>query len=264
MRILLTGYHGNLGSFINSELSGEVVGVGRNEWDNIENYFKNDIDTIVHAAYDLKSVVSSNPEKYLQSNVLTTAKLLELAKKYKVRRFVFISSCAVYGNAINTHEDKTCAPISINGIVKLLNEKIIQEFCRKNGVKCEIYRLFNMYGGNDNFSIINHIKKTIKSNNILKLNNNGLAQRDFIHVSDVAKIIIILMKLEHKYECVNVGTGIGTKIIDIVKSVQKNHTDLKIESNKTDEVDVSIANVERLHELIKYKTISISEYISNI
>lgn len=263
MRILLTGCNGNLGSQIKKESSDDIIGLGRNEWLNVEDYFNN-IDTIIHAAYDLKSKIDTAPEKYLQSNVLTTTQLLELAKIHKVRKFVFISSCAVYGNAKDTQEDQVCAPTSINGIVKLLNEKVIQEFCHSNGIKCEIYRLFNMYGGNDNFSIINHIRTAIINKSSLKLNNKGAAQRDFIHVSDIAKIILDLMELEHNYECVNIGTGVGTKIIDIVKIVQKAYTNLTIENNVTDEVEVSIANVDRLHSLLKYNTIDIAEYLSNI
>lgn len=226
--------------------------------------FDENIDTIIHSAFDLKSKLDSSPEKSLQSNIITTAKLLELANKYNVRRFVFISSCAVYGSALDTQEDQFCAPVSINGIVKLLNEKIIQEFCHKNGMKCEIYRLFNMYGGSDSFSIINYIKDAARNNLILKLNNKGSAQRDFIHVSDIAKIILVLMKLEHNYKYVNIGTGIGTKIIDVVKCVQKTYTGLKIENNVSDEVEVSIANVNRLHSLFKYNTIDITEYMSDI
>lgn len=264
MRILLTGCNGNLGSHLIKESTDHIVGLGRDEWRNVEDYFDDEIDTVIHTAYDLKSNINSNPEKYLQSNVLTTAKLLELAKKYNVRRFIFISSCAVYGNAINTQEDQLCAPISINGVVKLLNEKVIQEFCCNNRIKCEVYRLFNMYGGNDNFSIINHVKSALKNNQILKLNNNGTAQRDFIHVYDIAKIILRLMKLEHKYECVNIGTGVGTKIIDIVNSVKSTHADLKIENNVTDEVEVSIANIDRLHSLLNYNTINIDDYLSDV
>lgn len=264
MRILLTGYQGNLGSFLNKESTDEILGVGRNEWKNIDKYFSDDIDTIVHSAYDLKSKLDTTPEKSLQSNVITTAKLLELAKKYNVRRFVFISSCAVYGNAIDTQEDQLCVPISTNGIVKLLNERVIQEFCKANGIKCEIYRLFNMYGGNDNFSIVNYIKMAVKNNLTLKLNNNGNAQRDFIHVNDIAKIILKLMKLEHKYEYVNIGTGVSTKIIDIVECVQKNHKNIAIKNNVTDEVEISKANVDRLHSLLDYKVIEIKDYISQI
>lgn len=264
MKILLTGCNGNLGTSLTKESKDDIVGVGRNEWNKINDYFDADVDTIIHTAYDLKSKVGVEPEKLLSSNILSTAKLLELAKEYKVRRFVFISSCAVYGDSIETQEDQLCTPISINGIVKLLNEKVIQDFCHENDMKCEIYRLFNMYGGDDNFSIINHIKNAAVNNLSLRLNNEGAAQRDFIHVSDIVKIILNLMKLEHNYECVNVGTGIGTKIIDIVKSVQKNHLDLKIENNIADEVEVSIANVERLHSLIDYNTIDITDYMSNI
>ena len=263
MRILLTGCNGNLGSHIKKESSDDIIGLGRNEWSNAEDYFNN-IDTIIHAAYDLKSRIDTSPEKLLQSNLLNTAQLLELAKKYKVRKFVFISSCAVYGNAENSQEDQVCTPTSINGIVKLLNEKVIQEFCNANGIKCEIYRIFNMYGGNDNFSIVNYIKKAIKNGKSLKLNNKGTAQRDFIHVNDVVKIILALIKLEHKYEYVNIGTGVSTRIIDVVECVLKKHKELSVENNITDEVKMSKANIDRLSSLIDFEVVDIKEYMSNI
>ena len=85
--------------------------------------------------------------------MLLQKKLLELVNKYNIQRFVFVSSCAVCGDA---QEDEVCAPIISNGIIKL---KIIQDFCKSNNIKCEIYRVFNMHDGNDSFSIVNYIKK---------------------------------------------------------------------------------------------------------
>jgi nucleoside-diphosphate-sugar epimerase len=169
----------------------------------------------------------------------------------------------VYGESLNTDEDVSCYPISINGLSKLLNEKIISEFCIKNSIKYNILRVFNMYGGCDKFSIISHIGHSLINGVPFTLNNFGVAQRDFIHVADVAKIVVKLLNKDIQYTHLNIGTGNTTKIATLVKLVIEKYPDLTINNSNLAEVEYSRANINRLLNLVEIDFIRIIDNIND-
>lgn len=261
MKILLTGPQGNLGARLIKNSPYDVVGVNREGWNDLGDKLSDGIDVVIHAAYDLKNKISDLPEKIMDANLMTTARLLESIQRYRVPRLIFLSSCAVYGESMKTTEEVPCFPISINGIVKLLNERIIEEYCSKKRIKFEIYRVFNMYGGDDHFSILSHLRNSLKNDTEFQLNNNGLSQRDFIHVEDVAKIILKLIDIHHPYTHLNIGTGVSTRISDIVDIIKMKYPNLKIRNNVMQETEYSRADINKLSKLIEYKFIDIREYV---
>lgn len=262
MQILLTGASGNLGQEFIKTSQYNIVTINRENWGAIDSLLPT-TDIIIHAASDLHSTVSNSPTALLNSNVLSTARLLESAKKYPVQKFIFISSCAVYGNSICTRETSICQPQSINGITKLLNERIVEEFCLKNHIPFQILRIFNTYGGNDNFSIISHLKKSLILKKPFTLNNLGIAQRDFIHVTDIAKIIEQLIEQEIQYSLLNIGTGNTTKINTIVDTIKHHRPELKLQHQSIQEAEYSRANIDRLKSLIDYNFLNIKDYLRN-
>lgn len=248
MKILLTGANGNFGKEFIKQTAYEIEALNRDDWHNLEERLKG-VDVVIHAASDLRSKVYENPTNLINSNIVTTTKLLEAIKSHKIKQFIFISSCAVYGESMRTPEKGPCHATSINGIGKLLNEKIISEFCETNQIDYKIFRIFNMYGGNDNFSILSHIRRSLESNKPFILNNGGIAQRDFVHVSDVVKIIRIILSQQISHTHLNIGTGISTKISKLVKIVKKQFPELKIERAEVDEAEYSRADIRRLRSI---------------
>lgn len=261
MKILLTGPQGNLSKRLIENSPYVINGINRGEWNDLGGKLSGGIDVVIHAAYDLKSRMSNVPAKIIDANLMTTAMLLEAMQRYSVPRLIFLSSCAVYGESMKTMEESPCFPISINGIIKLLNERMIEEYCSQNGIKFEIYRLFNMYGGDDNFSILSHLKKSLKNDTEFQLNNNGLSQRDFIHVEDIAKIILKLIDIHHPYTHLNIGTGVSTKISDIVNIIKTKYPNLRIKNTVMQETEYSRADISKLSKLVEYKFIDILEYL---
>ena len=260
MRIILTGSAGNLGKQITAKNTvHDVVPIHRSNWGLLETLKIGVEDVIVHAASDLTTAISQSPVSVLDSNIGTTARLLEKSKG--CGRFIFISSCAVYGDALKTNEDTICRPLSVNGIIKLLNERIVEEFCSRNGIPYLILRIFNTYGGFDRFSIISKLQKSLKDGSQFQLNNLGIAQRDFVHVSDVASVVLRLTGCNLPFSCLNVGTGDATKIKDVVDAVRKMHPQLKIITKDADEVEYSRADVTRLRATLDYQFINIHDQL---
>jgi nucleoside-diphosphate-sugar epimerase len=263
MKLLLTGPRGNLGSAICKFSTHEIVRLDRDNWSDIDAIMSTGIDIVIHSAYDLKHGICDYPAHVLDSNIMTTGRLVEAMQRNGVGHIIFISSCAVYGESMNTKEDTRCSPISLNGITKLLNEKVVADYCSKKSIVFQIYRVFNTYGGNDHFSILHHLRQSLESQQPFKLNNNGVSQRDFIHVSDVAKIILQLLEKRHDYQYLNIGTGYTTRIKDIVDIVKDKYPDLMIKNCMTTETEYSRADISKLQSIIDYKFIDVRDYVKS-
>jgi len=267
MKILLTGANGNLAQNIiqKADMFGmDIIPVTRDSWDDIEQVIPG-ADAILHAAGDIQSSITSSPLSYLESNLMTTANLLELSVKYSVSKFYFVSSCAVYGDVNRASEDHICQPISINGKLKKLNEDIISEFCYSNGINFSCFRVFNTFGGNDRFSIVNFLTKAARNEAVFNLNNDGISQRDFIHVADVSKIIYKIIQSNVFPPIVNIGSGKSIKIVDLFNVVKKNHPETKVNRTFRQEIEYSRSDTTLLIELIKeHDLISIVDYVNRI
>lgn len=264
MNILLTGAGGNFGSEFqqqaNKNSNVNVISVGRSDWSNIHEKLAT-VDVVVHAASDLRTSASAAPGRLLDSNVMSTATLLEAARDQRVKRLVFLSSCAVYGEDMRTSEDSLCCPITINGISKHLNEKLVAEFCSANDMEYQILRVFNSYGGDDRFSIFSKLKRAIQTGTPFTLNNDGRMQRDFIHVADVASIVMNLSATRIAHTHLNIGTGVATKISMLVNKVAEQFPQLVVQRGLTQEAEYSRADTTRLCEFWIGDFIRVEDYI---
>ena len=267
MNILLTGAEGNFGSeFCRQVLDknvGSVTRVGRGDWDDIDEKMAS-VEVVVHAASDLRTSANLEPFRLLDSNVMSTATLLESARRHRVKRLVFMSSCAVYGEDMRTGEDSLCCPITINGITKHLNEKLVAQFCESNGIEYQILRVFNTYGGRDRFSIFSKLKNALTNGSVFTLNNEGRMQRDFIHVRDVAAIVLNLATLGIKYTHMNIGTGVATKISKLVEMVAAKFPELLIQPGHAREAEYSRADTTRLREYWDGSFIHVEDHILGV
>ncbi len=264
MNILLTGAEGNFGSeFIrqaNRLHQVRVVPVGRNDWAQIHEKLAI-CDVVVHAASDLRTSAKLHPSRLLDSNLMSTARLLEAVHQQQVKKLVFLSSCAVYGEDMRTGEDSLCCPITINGISKHLNEKLVAEFCSANGIAYQILRVFNSYGGDDRFSIFSKLKRALQSGTPFTLNNQGRMQRDFIHITDVASAVLNLSMANIAQTHLNIGTGVATKISTLIALVADQFPELVIEHGLSQEAEYSRADTTRLREFWTADFIRVEDYI---
>ena len=170
LKVLLTGATGNLGTTLTRSRAAEFVPVGPSRTGaSLPELLASGIDAVLHTAWDLKTPVTQRPEAVLDANLMTTTRLLEACREHGVEKFAMISTCAVYGESMNTAEDADCCPVTINGITKLLNERIVQAFCADAGIDCQIYRVFNMFGGDDRFSILSHLRNALDRDSAVQL-----------------------------------------------------------------------------------------------
>jgi len=217
--------------------------------DKLKEVFSNyDIDSVIHFA-GLKAVGESveKPLKYYDNNVCGTLRLLEVMKEFNCKKIVFSSSATVYGDPATTPitEDfpvgNTTNPY---GTSKYMIERILEDlYISDNSFKIAILRYFNPVGayedgsiGEDPNGIPNNLMPFISQVAVGKreyLNvfggdydtPDGTGVRDYIHVMDLAnahvKAIEYLNKSKTKPLIVNVGTGKGYSVLDVIKAFEK-------------------------------------------
>tara|TARA_Y100001978_G_C23652119_1_gene413996 strand:- start:266 stop:1324 length:1059 start_codon:yes stop_codon:yes gene_type:complete len=205
------------------------------------------IDGIIHLA-GLKSVSESikYPLQYWDNNVSGTINLLKTMSKYECNNFVFSSSATVYSQTQNSKitEDSDVCPINPYGNTKLTLERFLKDIYMSpmNKIKFASLRYFNPIGahssgllGESPIDIPNNIFPLITNTaigiqKVLKIYGNdwptkdGTPIRDYIHVMDLAdahvRALDYLTENEPLYINLNIGTGIGTSVLELVKTFE--------------------------------------------
>jgi len=203
----------------------------------------------------------SSSSDYINSAIMVTAKVLDYFKETNINKIIYTSSSSVYGNNILCNESDVLKPLNLHASLKVANEKLIEKFCTEKKIDYTIARIFNMYGGNDIFSIISKIISAVKYQEELTIVNSGNAIRDFIYIDDVVKIYTILLKIED-VKVLNIGTGNGVSIKTILDMLKNSAIELKTKNIFRNELKISTAdNSLLLAKLGSYEFQDIEEYL---
>lgn len=184
-----------------------------------------------------------NPGKYYRNNVVTSISLLEAMRDYGISHLIFSSTCATYGKvkSIPIKENHPQRPINPYGRSKLMIEQMIADFEIAHGIHSVILRYFNVAGADldgdigENHDPETHlipsiihaalrIKKEVAVYGIDFPTNDGSAIRDYVHVQDLADAHVAALQYllkEKKSAKINLGTGIGHSVLEIIDAVQK-------------------------------------------
>ena len=205
-----------------------------------------------------------NPVEYIERSIVVTVKVLDYIKhnNLDINKIIYTSSSSVYGNNILCHEQDELKPLNLHASLKISNEKIIEKFCVENRIDYTITRIFNMYGGDDNFSIISKIINSYKNDELLTIVNNGNSIRDFIHIYDVVMIYKVLLEVKN-INAINIGTGKGTSLRNIIDFLQNRDLILKTATISREELKISTADIQRLSKIYNQQFIQVEEYIKD-
>ncbi len=189
--------------------------------------------------------------EFVNLGLVTTINVLNKIKKENINKIIYNSSASIYGTNIENLKDLSNRKFSSS--FKFATENLIFNYCKKNKIDFNILRLFNIYSGpEDNFSVIGKIVKSHKSKKFIYIDNKGESLRDFIHINDVTKIITILLKKKTTSNIIDVGTGYGVKIKDILNFLNFPKKLIKFRKN-TDEIGNSISNNQNLLREVNYR-----------
>lgn len=190
------------------------------------------IDTIIHLAAQTSVPNSLNdPIDDMKTNIEGTIKLLQFAIQNKVKRFIFASSAAVYGDNKNIpiKENQPLYPASPYGISKMTAESYIKTLCELNNIEYVILRFSNVYGPKQSQEgeggVIKVFIDQLSQNKQPFIYGDGNQTRDFIYVEDIAEAH--LFALDVKSGIYNLSSNIEISINSIyqiiTETMEKNH-----------------------------------------
>lgn len=232
---------------------------------------KYNIEVVMHlAAYSLVKESITKPSKYYLNNFVNSRILLDEIRQSKVKKFIFSSSAAVYGNpaTIPIIEDHPTKPINPYGKTKLLFEKDLEYFGGRDGLKCVSLRYFNAAGagyniGEDHDSethLIPIILKTaLGQRDKLQVFGNdyptpdGTCIRDFVHVEDIAQAHVLAIGKEGIF---NIGSEHGysvKKIIELCKKITGKDFKVKITKRREGDPPVLVASNQKIIRELGWK-----------
>ena len=250
MTILVAGATGLAGSAIVRELTRigrPVVGISSKDVDLLDrnatfNYLSRlKPNSVIDAAAKVGGISANNshPVQFLSDNILIQTNLMDAAHNANVEKFVFLASSCVYPKScpqpIKEEYVLTGALESTNSayaIAKLAGIELIKAYRKEFGHKWISVMPTNLYGPNDNFDLESShvfpalIRKFIeakKSNaSSVDLWGTGKPRREFLHVDDLAKAIIVCLDGYDSDQQINIGTGIDLTIAELAEKIAEN------------------------------------------
>ena len=245
-------------------------------------FSEQEIDSVIHfAGYKAVGESVAKPIEYYRNNLDTTLTLLEVMREFGVKKIVFSSSATVYGmpEVVPLHEElptKGCT--NPYGWTKYMIEQILRDVnVAYPEMSCVLLRYFNPVGahksgkiGEDPQGIPNNLMPYISQVAVGKLKelsvfgddydtHDGTGVRDYIHVVDLAKGHVCAIEYAANNpgaEVINLGTGVGYSVLDMVKAFEKTTgkaVPYKIVGRRAGDVAECYSNPEKAKKLLGWE-----------
>ncbi|MBD3231661.1 UDP-glucose 4-epimerase GalE [Candidatus Dependentiae bacterium] len=241
-------------------------------------FAENKIHAIMHFAAFIEVGESvKKPKEFYENNVSKTLNLLNTMLIFGINKFIFSSSCAIYGNPTNIpiDENHQFAPISPYGKNKLCVEFILQDYAKTYDLKYVSLRYFNAAGALPKYNlgeqhdpethIIPLMLRAIKNNDVFKIfgsdykTNDGTCIRDYIHVLDIAQAHILALKYieeRNQSNSFNLGSEKGYSVKEMIQEAENicnKKMNSKIYDRRPGDVDVLIADSTKIKTILGWK-----------
>ncbi len=236
------------------------------------------VDGVMHfAAHAYVGESVENPRKYFRNNVEAALNLLNATLDAGIRRFVFSSTCAVYGEPtkVPITEDNPRQPVNPYGTSKLFCEYALEAYDRAYGLRSARLRYFNAAGADESGEIgelhdpeTHLIPLALAASGVgaeLKIfgtdypTPDGTCIRDYIHVNDLADAHVrALQHLEKGGESValNLGSGSGNSVLEVVhaaETVTGRRVRRKVGPRRPGDPPVLVADATRAQQVLGWK-----------
>ena len=205
----------------------------------IEQVFsENKIDVVVNLAAQAGVRYSiTNPDSYIESNLIGFYNILEACRHYAVEHLVYASSSSVYGSNKKipySTKDKVDNPVSLYAATKKSNELMAHAYSKLYNIPCTGLRFFTVYGpaGRPDMAYFGFTNKLVKGGKI-QIFNYGNCKRDFTYVDDIVEGVIRVMQYAPErrkgedglpippYTVYNIGNNQPENLLDFVQILQE-------------------------------------------
>lgn len=233
MRVLLLGDRGFTGQSFQHEASGDSSielflgsqsGLRLQSPESISKAFEDIRPAVVLNLAALSSVVGQNHDEMMRINAMAVHQLLEIAKKFKVVRFIHASSSQIYGDTghIEASEDALPRPNTFYGVTKLTSESLCRLY--QNDMEIIISRPFSCIGSGQKpqFLLPKLIRGFRERQERLELGDVSIS-KDFVDIRDVARFyrMALTAKLRSSFEVFNVCSGKASSISQVISHLEE-------------------------------------------
>ena len=197
----------------------------------VEDLFQEEhFDAVVHlAAQTLVSDSMIDPENDMYQNVAGTVRILECCRKYGVKRVIFSSSAAIYGDvdekALPISETLPQTPLSFYGLTKKTAEKYLELYHLAYGLDYVVLRFANVYGERQGDGgeggVISIFTKRLAQGKGITIFGDGKQTRDFVYAGDIADGIITALTTDAKNTAYNLSTTEETSLNELVQILSR-------------------------------------------
>lgn len=224
-------------------------------------FIDNDFEVIVHLASRAGVRPSlDNPGDYIDTNVTGTLHLLDCAREFNVRQFVFGSSSSVYG--LNSkipfsEDDKTASPISPYAASKASGELLCHTYSHLYGIRCVCLRFFTVYGARQRPDLAIHkFARLICDGKPIPVFGDGSTRRDYTYVDDIIQGVRAAIDYEDSaYEIFNLGeerTVELRRLVGLLESCLGQKALVKRLEMQPGDVPFTFADVSKAKEVLGY------------
>lgn len=220
-------------------------------------------EIVYHLAAKTSAAESvAKPQDYWRANIEGTVNILRTAADAGVKRVVFTSSAAVYGNAEESPKVETMrpAPVSPYATTKMVGEFACQEISQLTGMETVVMRVFNAYGPRQDpassyAGVLAKFCFALASNRPMEIHGDGEQTRDFLYVADVAQAFELAGEKPVAGEVFNVGSGIATSVNEVAHELEKIAAvsiDAKRTPSREGDVRHSLADISKARERLGF------------
>jgi len=199
------------------------------------------------------------PKLYQEVNIRGTINLLELAKEYKIKKFVLASSSSVYGNNKKvpfSESDSVDNPISPYAATKKACELIAYTYASLYNISISCLRFFTVYGPRQRPDMAIHkFAKLIAEGKEIPVFGDGKAKRDFTYISDIIDGIVSSLERCNDYNIYNLGESNVIELIDLISLIEANlgkKAKIKWLPQQPGDVEITFADISKAKKELDY------------
>lgn len=222
------------------------------------------VDHICHQAAIVS--VRGSVERFdedARTNLMGTLLVLKMASRYRIRKFVYASSMAVYADSpepLPMPEQHPTIPLSPYGIAKRAAEQYVMLLGPPFGLQPVVLRYFNTFGPRQQFTpyvgVITIFVTRLLQRQSITIYGDGQQCRDFVHVSDVVKAnILAIQNPDASGKIFNIGTGQGTTVNELAHILTRQldpKAVIQHDPTRPEELRNSIADISLARQILKY------------
>ena len=228
----------------------------------------------VFREYDIRKVVHlaaragvrpslEHPHLYTDVNIKGTLNLLELARKYAIRQFVFASSSSVYGANTTTpfgEDDRIARTVSPYAATKYAGELLCYNYNNLYQIPITCLRFFTVYGPRQRPEMAIHkFTRLIYENSLVPFYGDGASARDYTYIDDIIQGVVASLDYPQSFEVFNLGessTVTLKRLVKLIEDISGRKARLQHLPEQPGDVEITYADVSKARRLLGYNPVT--------